>query len=69
MSQRKLCGKHARSLASAILAAGGKLSVTANGHFRVVGPKGVAFVGAHTNSRRALHAARCSLRNYAGLEV
>lgn len=69
MGRRKLCGKHAKDLAGAIKRAGGSLSVTANGHFRVTGPKGVAIVGVHTNSRRALAHARMSLRNYAGLEI
>lgn len=62
--------KESQRLIAAIEDAGGRVSVTARGHFRVVGPRGVAFVGSapprHGQARANLLG---DLRRYAGLDV
>ena len=68
-AQRRLQGKHARELARRIRAAGGSVTLTANGHLRVQGPRGVAVVSSSASDPRNLVKALSTIRRYAGLEV
>lgn len=60
-----------RELLAAIEAAGGRVSFTAKGHIRVVGPAGICVTGLpHKNDDwRVVQNRRSSLRRYAGIEL
>lgn len=61
--------KRARKLARAVISAGGTVELTAKGHMRIIGPGGIAIVGAHTTSWRAEKNAVATIRKHAGLEI
>jgi hypothetical protein len=65
---KRLPGKHARALAKAIIKAGGQYTLTPNGHFRVTGPEGVAFVSTRSNCMAGVGAVN-DIRRHTGLEV
>lgn len=62
--------KFIAELTRAVERADGTVEITAQGHLKVTGPRGVAFVGStvagHT---RARHQVRRAIAKYAGLEL
>lgn len=58
-----------RAITRAVRDAGGTVTVTARGHLRVTGPKGIAIIAHRGNSWRVLKDATTDLRTYAGLDV
>lgn len=60
-------GKPAKMIARAVVEAGGSFTITANGHLKVQGPAGVAVVGVHQPSPRAVRNAVRDIHRYAGL--
>lgn len=68
-ASRRPAGQRGRDLAKAIKAAGGELTLTARGHFRVVGPGGIAVVAASGNDKRSLANAVRDIKVHAGLVV
>lgn len=67
----RLQNKYSRRLAKAITAAGGRYTITANGHFRVTNPEspngGVAFVSSGESGNRVRHKALADIRRQTGL--
>lgn len=64
-----LPGKHARDVAKAVIAAGGEVEVTSNGHLKITGPAGRAIIGVHRASYRGRAMAVTTARRHAGLEL
>lgn len=60
--------KEARIIAAAVVAAGGEITRTGQGHLRITGPTGVAFVSSAPGSNRMGAVVR-TIEQHAGLKI
>lgn len=68
MSKKKQRTKEGKEVVKRVEAAGGAVERTGKGHLKIIGPKGVAFVGSDPGSNR-MEKTYETIRNETGLDV
>jgi hypothetical protein len=69
VSRKHLSNKFTQKLITRIVKAGGTVEITAEGHLKVLGPLGIAYIGTQTSGRRRHDDGLKDLHRYAGIEI
>jgi hypothetical protein len=69
MAKTRFKCKESRALTRAVRKAGGTVSRTTNGHWRITGPQGHAVVCSKFDSPRSVANAVAQVRRHSGLEI